>query len=237
MGNHLDNAMKERIINGDYIDFGKLLPKDRVLAEEDERLELIIKQGRTFWSPVSESVTINLYSRWEQAFRIYSDIYTRQHPHRSPKLIQYNHVIHSIATTYTWDNVYAYDREFCIHLSKHPERSWAMILQQAWSMKLKDRIYKSDQYAGSSSSSGVTAKTFQNGNNNNHTPNGKGGKANKPCQRFNKGFCKFGTGCRFEHRCSYCFKFGHSVLHCRKLIIDREKAQKSKDTKDGRDPA
>ena len=104
-------------------------------------------------------------------------------------------------------------------------------------MKLKDRIYKSDQYAGSSSSSGVTAKTFQNGNNNNHTPNGKGGKANKPCRRFNKGFCKFGTGCRFEHRCSYCFKFGHSVLHCRKLIVDREKAQKSKDTKDGRDPA
>ena len=76
VGSHLDDALKEKIARGEYIDFGKLLPKDHILAEEDERLELIIKQGNTFWSPVSESVTINGYNRWEQAFHIYSDIYT-----------------------------------------------------------------------------------------------------------------------------------------------------------------
>ena len=123
------------------------LPKDRILAKEDECLELIIRQGRTFWSPVSENVSINSYGRWEQAFRVCSDIYTRAHPHRPSELIQYNHIIHSISATYTWENVYSYDKEFRIHLSKHPEHSWAIILQQAWSMRLKDRITRYESNA------------------------------------------------------------------------------------------
>ena len=126
--NHIDELTKEKIIRGDYVDLGKLLPKDKVLAEEDDRLELVVRQGKTYWTPVSESISINCYSCWEQAFRIYSDIYTREHPHRSSELIQYNHIIHTISTTYVWENVYSYDKEFRIHLSKHPEHSWSVIL-------------------------------------------------------------------------------------------------------------
>ena len=100
VGSHLDDALKEKIAWGEYIDFGKLLLKDHILAEEDERLELIIKQGKTFWSPVSESVAINGYNRWEQAFHIYSDIYTQCNPHCTSELIKYNHIIYSISSTY-----------------------------------------------------------------------------------------------------------------------------------------
>ena len=144
VGSHIDQVTRDKIIKGDYVDFGKLLPKDRILAEESERLELVMKQGRTFWSPVSDTVAINGYNKWEQVFRIYSDIYTRHHPDRSSELIQYNHIIHSTSATYIWENVYSYDREFRIHLSKHPEHSWAVILQQAWSMCLKDKIQHSN---------------------------------------------------------------------------------------------
>ena len=66
VGNHIDQNTRDRIIKGEYVDFGKLLPKDRILAE-DERLELVMKQGQAYWSPVSDSVTINSYNRWEQA--------------------------------------------------------------------------------------------------------------------------------------------------------------------------
>ena len=45
-----------------------------------------------------------------------------------------------MAGMYTWDNVYSYDQEYRIDLSKHPGRSWAVILKQAWSLKLRDRI-------------------------------------------------------------------------------------------------
>ena len=36
-----------------------------------------------------------------------------------------------------------------------------------------------------------------------------------------RGKCNFGATCKYEHRCSYCFKFGHSVLNCRKAASDR----------------
>ena len=128
VGAHIDPATQEKIAQGAYVDFGKLLPKDKILAEEENKLELIIKNGKTYWSPVSETVVIHNFQRWEQAFCVFSNIYMRYHPQKAGELIQYNHVIHSILLTYAWDNVYAYDKEFRLHISRHPDRSWAIIL-------------------------------------------------------------------------------------------------------------
>ena len=144
----------------------------------------------------------------------------RAYPHKSSELIQYNHVIHSISLTYVWDNVYGYDKEFRLHLSKHPNRNWAVILQQAWSMKLRDRIPRTD---------GGHKFVNHSGNNNGYVNNDKGSfKSSDPCKLFNKGHCKFGKGCKFEHKCSYCGKFGHPVLNCRKLQADRERVAQAK---------
>ena len=79
-----------------------------------------------------------------------------------------------------------------MHVSKFPQRSWAIILQQAWSMCLKDRI-KLDE---------------------SKQPNGsKQEKVNEPCKHYNKGKCKYGANCKFEHRCAIkrCRKFGHGA--------------------------
>ena len=140
VGGHVDELTQSKIIKGEYVDFGKLLPRDKILTEEDGRMELV-KNGKTYWVPVTETVTINNFSKWEQAFHVFSNIYTREFPHRSSELIQYNHIIHSITGIYSWENVYGYDKEFWLHLSKHPECSWSVILQQAWSMKLHDRVH------------------------------------------------------------------------------------------------
>ena len=37
--------MQNRIISGEYVDFGKLIPRDRILAEDDARMELTLKNG------------------------------------------------------------------------------------------------------------------------------------------------------------------------------------------------
>ena len=97
-----------------------------------------------------------------------------------------------------------------MHLGKHPERSWSVILQQAWSMKLRDRLYTRNEIAGSSTPSM-------------HDKN-KRGKINKPCKRFNQGNCNFGPNYKHEHHCAYepCGKFGHTILNCRKLQADKE---------------
>ena len=68
-----------------------------------------------------------------------------------------------------------YDREFRTHLASYPERSWAIILQQAWSMYLKDRINNSH------------SNGFDQGKQNSK------GKKGDECKRYNRGLCALGN--------------------------------------------
>ena len=145
-------------------------------------MELVNKGGSMFFVPVSERQNsgINSFGHWEQAFRVFSNIYTKFFPDRASELIQYNHVIFTAAQTFIWENVSLYNREFHIHLSNFPERSWALILQQAWSMCLKDKMKKfpDDQ-----------VRMGQSGKN----------KFKDNCKRFNRGTCTAGASCKYKH--------------------------------------
>ena len=103
---------------------------------------MIVQDGKMFWVPVSSNETTDIcnYNRWEQAFRVYADVYMRTHPHRSSELIQYSHLIHTASQSYVWENVYMYDKDFRLYLSRHPRHIWSIILQQAWAVRLKDKI-------------------------------------------------------------------------------------------------
>ena len=200
---HIEESLRQRIENGEYVDFARLLPRDRVMDEQDNRMEWVHQDGRTFLAPITDrsrgsSSAINSFARWEQAFRVYSDIYTRAHPGRAAELIQYNHIINTAALTYSWENVYVYDCQFRVHMGRNPNRSWAIILQQAWTMYLKDRNKQ-----GYSSEYG--------------SRNDKRAKQRDICYRFNRGKCTYGNNCKFEHRCAICNKFGHGAHNCRKL--------------------
>ena len=155
--------------------------------------------------PAQDSLTINGYGRWEQVFCVFSDVYTRAYPHRSGELIQYNHVIHTISLTFVWDNVYKYDKDFRLHLSRFPKCNWGIILNQSYVMRLKDKKTDSNKnnfgFAGS---------------NNNQRWGYK-----DACKRYNQGKCTFGVACRFEHKCYFCGKFGHTIKNCRKLMAEK----------------
>ena len=116
---HLDETLKKKIVSYDYVDFSKLLTRHKAFRYEDQRMEIINKNGMTFLSPVSECdhVYISSYSKWEQAFRVYSNVLTAAYPHKVTELLQYNHTIHTASASYIWENVYSYDREFRHHIS------------------------------------------------------------------------------------------------------------------------
>ena len=117
VGNHVDESTRQKIVLGQYVNFSKLVPKERILVEEDGRMELMVCNGKTYWLPVVDAVSINNFVRWEQAFRVFANIYTQQFPKKAGELIQYNHIIHSISSCYKWDNVYAYDKEFSLDIA------------------------------------------------------------------------------------------------------------------------
>ena len=210
---HVDVALCQKIINLEYVEFSKLIPNSKMYKEDDtgQWLEIINKNGQSFLSPVSERerVNINSYAKWEQAFRVFSNILTSKYPEKAPELLQYNHTIHNAATTFIWDNVYSYDREFRHHIAHHLYQSFTVILQQAWTMILKDRVCNDNNY-------------FQKG-----TP--RGSKRDKePCRQFNRGCCSFSLSCKYDHRCSVpkCGKFGHGAHICH-LRDDIPKAESS----------
>ena len=92
----------------------------------------------TYWITTAdrELSSVNSYIGWEQAFKVYINIFVRANPSRNTELLQYNH-----ATSYPWDNIYKYDHEFKIHRSEHPERNLGsgVILQQAGALYIKSR--------------------------------------------------------------------------------------------------
>ena len=194
VGTHIDSNLKQKIVCHEYVDFARLIPKDRIAMAEDHRMELISKDGNTYFVPVSDrecSGVITNFYRWEQAFRVFSNIYTGFFPDRATELIQYNQVICTASQSYIWENVYQYDKEFRIHMSNYPERSWAVILQQARSLCLKDRLKRVE---------------FEGDNN-----KSKGIRKGETCKRFNKGKCTAGMSCCYEHRCDGCGKWGHGI--------------------------
>ena len=201
---HIEESMRKKICAYEYVDFSKLIPKSRTgRDDEGQRLEIVNRNGVSYLSPIAdrESISITGYNRWEQAFRIYSNILTSNFPSKAPELLQYNHTIYSASTSYVWDNVYNYDKEFRHHIARHPYQLWGIILQQAWTMILKDRIrYDNHGQRGS----GAAGKNFNK-------------KGAEPCRRFNKGHCTYGLSCKFDHRCSVkkCGKFSHGAHQCR----------------------
>ena len=203
LGGHLDAHLRKKIEDHEYVDFARLLPRDRVKSETDNRMEMISQNRQTYWVPYADcnNLSISSYHKWELAFRVFSNVYTSAHPGRAAELLQYHYLIYSASQNYIWDNVYTYDIDFRLHISNHPNRSWGTILQQAWSFRLKDRLthFKSNANSGDRN---------QHGNGSNH-----GWK--KLCTPFNQGFCHFGSSCKFEHRCALCGKFGHGAINCR----------------------
>ena len=73
-----------------------LIPRERIAKEDDHCMELVSRGGSTFFVPVADrenSGVISSFNKWEQAFRVFANIYTRIYPDRVPELVQYNHII------------------------------------------------------------------------------------------------------------------------------------------------
>ena len=130
---HVDQGLKDKIAKGEFVDLEKLLPKIRT-GRTENKLDLVYRDGQSFFVPAQTEIKINGIRRWEQAFRIYAAIYSQANPTWAAEIWQYVHVINTAANSYVWENVASYDYTFRQLKSHYPQRNWAKIYNQMWSM-------------------------------------------------------------------------------------------------------
>ena len=217
------HAVINKINNSEYVNFAKLLPKDRAVSEEDHRMEIVNMKGNIFLAPVADwqLSPINSFNKWEQAFHVFMNVYVKYYPKRASELILYCHTIHTASLSFPWPNVYLYDKDFRMLIARHPEHSWAIILQQAWNMRLPMK----DKFSGGSGN-----------HNNNYRGEGNGTSRTKKdhCYKFNRGKCTYGAKCKFEHKCALCSKYGHGAWNFRRGLDKGDRNRKNGEENENR---
>ena len=200
---HIDEILKEKIEKGKFVELDKLLQKGILHNKEESRMQLINKNGSTYFVPtIDRDCKIDGIKKWEQAFRAYTTIYCKANPHRSGEILQYIDIIHRAAAIFNWDNVAKYDYVFRQLMAAKPHRSWAKVYTQMWNITLNEPIKKFNENGNYSQ------------NNSQRSNNGK--RKDNFCWKYNKNSCSYGKTCKFDHKCSYCGVAGHPVTNCHK---------------------
>ena len=174
---HIDPQLKTKIEQGQYVELAKLLHKHGMNDKEEGKMNIVNKNGVSYFVPVSDNDTkITNVRKWEQAFRSYAAVYCNVNPHRSVEILQYVDVINKAAATFSWENVAKYDFTFRHLMAAKPYRSWAKTYTQGWNLQLNDPVRKFSHDQRSS----------------NGSQNKRGDWRDNCCWRFNKSTCKYG---------------------------------------------
>ena len=79
---HVDNNLKQKIQCGDFVELEKLLPKTRSRPGSENKMDLVFREGHSYFVSTASESKITGIRRWEQAFRIYAAIYSEANPAR-----------------------------------------------------------------------------------------------------------------------------------------------------------
>ena len=218
---HIDTSLRERIEKGGYVELEKLIQKKTQYEPSEKRMQLVNRDGQSYFVPYERETKIDSIKKWEQAFRVYTTIYCQANPTRAGEILQYVDVIHRAASIFSWDNVAKYDYVFRQLMAEKPHRSWAKTYTQMWNITLNEPIKK---FQENGNGKGGNGHGNGHGNNTNHSKR----KRDPTCWKFNKNACTFGKECRFEHKCSYCGSYSHPAIQCNKKKENKNKGSSTK---------
>ena len=181
-----------------FVELEKLLPKDRSdTLRTDGWVDLINKDGQTYFVPHQKETRINGVRKWEQAFRVYAAIYSSVNPTRAAEIWLHVHTINMAASSYIWEDVAYYDYTFRQLMSQNPARSWAKLYNQMWNLSMRNPLQHQFNKSGDSASLSNNMSSH---------------KKTRNCWKFNKGRCS-DPNCKFPHKCNYC-DGKHGIHNC-----------------------
>ena len=137
LGSMVPQAMKSKIMNGEYVDFADLLQKRETLDPDqiESGVALSVNEnGAIVWKrnkPKHQIVSINT---WSSAFLVYSSIYLQRHPSRVQELLKYADIVITAASRFGGWGWRSYDQQFRMRQQSQPSRSWSIIDGELWAL-------------------------------------------------------------------------------------------------------
>ena len=214
LGSHLSQALVNKIINSEYIEFASLLQNNSVTSNSDSSsgLSLTFESGRFIWSGSKSRPVPNIYT-WSDAFLTFSAIFLGAHPSRTQELLKYGNIVrtaHARHGGYGWRD---YDVQFRLTQMRYPNRAWGFIDQELWTLCILSPV----------AHHGLPSHAVREGSHNFHSSGQRrGGKSGSSrggqgvCYAFNdQSGCKRDS-CRYLHKCKKCHNSGHGAFKCKK---------------------
>ncbi|XP_067652711.1 uncharacterized protein [Haliotis asinina] len=199
IGAHVKDSVRQKIWNGEFVDFQTLLPSQNVAQDGDVPLQMVFNQaGQVMFKPASKQSSKPLsIASWTTAFHIFMSIYLQKHPGAVQELLGYVDAVRGAAHKYGNDSWYTYDYYFRHKMARDPTRSWGAIDGDLW---LRYMVHGRQSYnltdTKSSTAGSVTAVTDK-----------------QVCWDFNFSQCSR-LSCKYPHKCSKCKSSNHSARQC-----------------------
>ena len=118
---------------GSYVDFGTLLPKLDLSADNSSKKLSINADGDAVIKAEQSSQKISDIGSWTDAFFVYCSIFLATHPHRTQELLKYGRDVRLAAKKYAGLGWRDYDQMFKMRLALDPSHiSFATIDYELW---------------------------------------------------------------------------------------------------------
>lgn len=126
---NVSDAVKQKIINGEYVDLGQLLQrrpgpdKSKCLTIEDG---LLVVQSKPFTTKITD------INQWTDAFLIFASIFSSAHPESTSGLFKYMHTVRLGARRSSGLGFKFYDEQYRLRKASNPSSSWGLVDQELW---------------------------------------------------------------------------------------------------------
>jgi hypothetical protein len=231
LSTNVSPKIKQKIVNGEFIEFSQLLQVDDSQGESNKALWMN-DQGQLVWEDCRPKQQVTSIHNWTSAFLIFSAIFLEAHPHRTQELLKYASLIRTAAARYQGWGWREYDKQFRMRQQIQPQRSWASIDNELWTLYAATTAssqYVRPKYGRWSSNSGPFRR-FSQPTRFSSTQNQQRSFAKVPpytrfatpsqqryggqvCFAFNEAGCAR-MQCRYLHKCTTCNGFGHGASGC-----------------------
>lgn len=129
---NVSNAVKEKIIRGEYIDLSMLLTNSSNLNLQKQNL--IVEQGQIALEPAIKVNKISNIEMWSDAFIIFISIYCSVHVEKFQEMLKYMNSVRLGAKRCSGNGWYLYDQQYRLKKAQDPSSLWGSMDPELWLM-------------------------------------------------------------------------------------------------------